>query len=186
MSGTTDIYEKVCGHFLLARLNVKGIFERAVVWIYEFSKSTGAHGLILNRPTSRRLDACAPAFAGTPMGAVPVFEGGPVESAMLCFVLRSREALSGGHSIRVGVPPEEILDEIHKPGVRAYGFVGHAEWTRGQLESEIAHGAWMRVRMDAAAWDAGGSGEFWSRLVAKIRRPEAELLLRAPAELRDN
>lgn len=186
MSLKKNIYDEVRGHFLLARLNVKGIFARAVVWIYEFSESAGARGLILNRPTTRRLDACAPTFAGTPLGEIPVFEGGPVESGMLCFVVRSRAALNGGCSVRVGAPPEEIQGEIHKPGVRVYGFVGRAEWARGQLEDEIARGAWMRARMNADAWDAGGSVDFWRRLVAKIRRPEAALLMRAPEDLADN
>lgn len=186
MGDGNGIYEKIRGHFLLARLNVKGVFARSVVWIYAFSESAGARGVILNRPLEKTLGTCSPNFAGTPLGEIPVFEGGPVGVNQLCFVLRSRAEPNGNYSIRLGVRAEEILDSIHNPGVRAYGFAGRAEWARGQLEDEIARGTWMRVRMDAAAWDAGGRIEFWRRLVAKIRRPEAALMLIAPADVGDN
>lgn len=186
MSGEKDIYEKVRGHFLLARLNVKGIFRRSVVWIYEFSEAAGASGFILNRPLEKTLASCAPFFSGTPLGNVPVFEGGPVGTRQLCFVMRSREALNGNHSVRVGVSKEELLDAVHKPGVNAYGFAGRAEWARGQLENELECGVWLRSRMDSAAWDAGGGEEFWRRLVQKSRRPESALMLRAPDDIADN
>ncbi|MGN0861249.1 MAG: YqgE/AlgH family protein [Candidatus Spyradosoma sp.] len=181
-----NVHDEIRGHFLLARLNVGGIFGRSVVWIYRFSEGEGASGLILNRPLGKTLAACAPMFAGTPAGSVPVFEGGPVEPDRLCFVVRSRGALDGNSSVRVGASPDEIRDVIFNPSVSVSGFAGRAEWARGQLEDELARGTWMRVRMDAEAWDAGGGLDFWRRMVAKIRRPEAALMLRAPAALEDN
>lgn len=183
---TTGIYTKIEGHFLLARLNVKGIFARSVVWIVEFCKEKGARGFILNRPTGKTLATCSPNFAGTPLGEIPVMEGGPVGTGQLCFVLRSRVSVDGTHNVRVGVRTEEIRDVIFNPGVRAYGFVGRAEWASGQLENEISRNTWMRVRMDPNAWDAGGAEDFWRRLAARIRKPEAALMLRAPADLSAN
>ena len=183
---SSKIYTEIEGHFLLARLNVKGIFARSVVWVVEFSEGKGARGFILNRPTGKTLGVCSPNFAGTPLGDVPVLEGGPVGSGQLCFVLRSRASADGKHHVRVGVRTEEIRDVIFNPGVRAYGFVGRAEWAPGQLEDEISRNTWMRMRMDADAWDAGGAEDFWRRLVAKIRKPEAELMLSAPSDLAAN
>lgn len=182
----SKIYTDIEGHFLLARLNVKGIFARSVVWIVEFSKEKGARGFILNRPMNRTLAACSPNFSGTPLGEIPMLEGGPVGVGQLCFVLRSRATADGNHNVRVGVRTEEIRDVIFNPGVRVYGFVGRAEWAPGQLENEIASGTWMRVRMNADTWDAGGAESFWRKLVEKIRRPEAALMLCAPADLSAN
>lgn len=174
------------GHFLLARLNVKGIFARSVVWIVEFSKEKGARGFILNRPTGRTLGLCSPNFSGTAEGEVPIFEGGPVGEGQLCFVARSRAMPDGNHNVRVGVRIEEIRSVMFNPGVRVYGFVGRAEWAPGQLEDEIACGTWMRVRMNADVWDAGGKENFWRTLVSRIRRPEADLMLCAPRDLAEN
>ncbi len=182
-----NLYEEVCGHFLVARLNVRGIFARSVVWIYRFSEKEGASGLILNRPLGKSLASCAPAFAGTAEGNVPVFDGGPVDKQRLCFVVRSFSDFRVHHSVRVGAALEEVHNRIFNPGVRVYGFAGRAEWARGQLESEIAAGTWMRVRMDAGAWSAGGGKNFWRSMVAKLRRrPEASLMLLSPENLEDN
>ena len=82
----SKIYTEIEGHFLLARLNVKGIFARSVVWVVEFSEGKGARGFILNRPTGKTLGVCSPNFAGTPLDDVPVLEGGPVGVGQLCFV----------------------------------------------------------------------------------------------------
>ena len=182
----SKIYNEIEGHFLLARLNVKGIFARSVVWIVEFSKEKGARGFILNRPMGKTLGTCAPNFAGTPLSEIPVMEGGPVGIGQLCFVLRSRVSLDGNTTVKVGVKTEDIRDVIFNPGVRAYGFVGRAEWAPGQLENEISRGTWMRSRMDASVWDLGGSEDFWRRLVSKKRRPDALLMLRAPLDLSEN
>lgn len=183
---TQSLYEKIRGHFLLSRLNVKGIFARSVVWIYEFSEKSGARGLILNRPIGRTLGECAPVFAGTSSGSVPVFEGGPVEPGKLCFLIRSRVGTDGNYSVRVGVRLEEVRDVFFNPGVCVYGFAGRAEWARGQLENEIARGTWMRAKMDPKIWDRFSGEEFWRQLVAKIRKPECELMLRAPEDLSQN
>ena len=184
---TGNIYEEVCGHFLVARLSVRGIFERSVVWIYRFSEKDGASGLILNRPLGKTLASCSPVFAGTAEGSVPMFDGGPVDKQRLCFVVRSFSDFRVHHSVRVGATLEDVHDRIFNPGVRVYGFVGRAEWSSGQLENELSAGAWIRVRMDANAWNAGGSEDFWRSMVAKLRRrPEAALMLRAPENLDDN
>lgn len=180
------LYAEVEGHFLLARLNVRGIFARSVVWVYEFSEKKGAKGLILNRPLGRTLGTCIPTFAGTPLSEIPVFEGGPVEASRLCFLMHSHTSVDGANRIKLGVSPEEIRGSVYNPGVRFYGFAGRAEWFPGQLENEIQRGTWMRVRMDADAWRKGGSLDFWKRLVAKIKKPEAELMLRAPENLSSN
>lgn len=186
MKKDSGLYAKVEGHFLLARLNVRGIFARSVVWVYEFSEKKGAKGLILNRPIGRNLGSCIPTFSGTPLSEIPVFEGGPVNADRLCFLMRSRTSVSGKGRIKLGISPEEIRASIYNPGVRVYGFAGRAEWVPGQLENEIRRGTWMRVRMDVDAWDEGGSLDFWKRLVSKIRKTEAELMLRAPKNLSDN
>lgn len=186
MKFNAKMYDRVRGHFLLARLNVKGIFARSVVWVFEFSEKKGARGLILNKPLGKKLASCAPTFAGTPLSEIPVYEGGPVEFDRLCFLLRSRMGADGNIAVRVGATAEEIRDVIYNPGVRVYGFAGRAEWEPGQLEDELLRNTWLRVRMDVEEWEKGRPEDLWRRLAAKTKKPEAELMLRAPENLNDN
>lgn len=186
MANEPNFYEKYEGHFLVARLNVRGTFSRSVVWLFDFSKEKGATGIIVNRPTGKNIGQCLSNFSGTPAGEVPVFDGGPVDSHKIAFLLRRRDFFSGNTHVKLGCSAEELADEISAPGVRAYGIAGHASWVPGQLEYELSCNVWFRAQMDAAIWDAGGGLVFWRRLVEKHGGVEAELMLRAPEDLSKN
>ena len=88
------IHDKVRGNFLLARLGVKGIFERSVVWISRFSRDEGAQGLILNAPMRRMLGECSPSFTGTPLARIPMHVGGPVGAAGLTLLACIRNPIT--------------------------------------------------------------------------------------------
>jgi len=181
-----NFYESIEGHFLVARLNVRGIFSHSVVWVFEFSKEKGASGIIVNRPTNLTAGQCLSNYSGTAIGGVPVFEGGPVEDHNIRFCLRSRDFFTGFTSVRYGVSAEELCEKVSAPGSRAYGFAGRAEWLPGQLEFEMSRHLWIRAKMDATLWDAGGGRIFLRRLVQKIGGTTGELMLRAPENLSQN
>lgn len=181
-----NIYKEVEGHFLVARLNVRGIFSHSVVWLFDFSKEEGANGIIINRPTSMTVGQCLSNYSGSALGGIPVFEGGPVGDHNIRFVLRSRDFFTGDTSVKYGISAEELCEQVSAPGVRAYGFAGHAVWAPGQLEFELSRNLWLCSRMDAAAWDKGGGRALWQRLVEKAGGTDAELMLRAPEDITQN
>ena len=181
-----EIYEKITGNFLLARLNVKGIFERSVVWISAFAKDAGARGIIINKPMMRRLAECTPTFAGTPLAQIPMFAGGPVEENRLAVLACIRNFLTGGNEIQIGLPPDKIRDLAHNPAASLMAFAGHAEWQPGQLENEIASGTWLHTRIDFALWLNENPENLWRKLLEQSKKLDAQILLRAPLRLEEN
>jgi len=129
-------------------------FSRTVLLVVAHS-AEGAVGVVLNRPSSMRVDEALPRLA--PVAAPEVlFMGGPVgDGALLALGAQSGcEEIEGVEEILTGV--ELIpLGEEGTPGCsleRARLFVDYAGWSPGQLEAEINRGDWVVV--DALPGDA--------------------------------
>jgi len=129
-------------------------FDRTVVFMLEH-REEGALGVIINRPDDDLDDSLVTA-AGGPLHRwndrlsepATVFSGGPVEPS----------ALMG---LAIGVPGDEPDHAMHviadiwsidlsaDPATAAAGatglriFRGYAGWGSGQLDAELAAGAWM-------------------------------------------
>jgi putative transcriptional regulator len=124
-------------------------FERTVVLLLEHAE-TGAFGLVLNRPTE--LDLLDPLPQWYSFAARPsvVFVGGPVEQERAIALAKAdAERTTNGWSpilgrvgtLNLNVEPGDVgpgLEEIRV-------FAGYAGWGAGQLESEVAAGAWFVV-----------------------------------------
>lgn len=180
------LYEKVCGNFLLARLCVKGIFERSVVWISHFSKKEGARGLILNRPMGRLLGECSPTFSGTGFARIPMYIGGPVESDRLAVLASARDQITGDTMIQFGLSPDRVRDFSLDVSARLFAFAGAAVWAPNQLEDELQAGTWLVVRPNFDAWNEIPATELWAYLLGKSKRLDAQIILRAPRDLSEN
>jgi putative transcriptional regulator len=130
-------------------------FERTVVLMIEH-RPEGALGVVLNRPSDLEVGAVLEEWAD--LAAVPsvLYVGGPVEPNGVLALGRSRgDRVVPGWSPVVGdvgtvdlhLQPEEV-----SPGVGGIRFfVGYSGWGAGQLEAELAEGAWLVV--DATADD---------------------------------
>ena len=186
LEGSDIIYEKVCGNFLLARLNVRGIFERSVVWISRFSREEGAHGLMLNAPMGKMLGECSPTFAGTPFARIPMHIGGPVDEMRLSVLASVKNLITGDRMLQLGLPPDRIRDLINDTSARLFAFAGAAAWAPKQLEDELAAGTWLVVRADFAAWENDSGRGLWETLLKNNKKLEAQLMLRAPRRLDEN
>lgn len=180
------LYEKVCGNFLLARLNVKGIFARSVVWISHFSKKEGARGLILNMPMGKLLGECSPTFSGTAFARIPMYIGGPVESERLAVLASLRDQITGDAMIQFGLPPERVRDLSLDVSARLFAFAGASVWAPDQLESELQAGTWLVVRPNFEAWNEVPAAGLWAHLLGKSKRLDAQIILRAPRNLSEN
>lgn len=150
------------GTLLIASLDLEDAnFKRTVVLLIQHSPSEGTLGLILNRPLGEKvalysLDELqrlagtseAGAEASADLGGL-FFQGGPVEPGYLFFLHRLDGLIKGGSEICDGVFLGGELDAVRseaavlnaeEPVLRFY--LGYASWREGQLEAEIAIGAW--------------------------------------------
>ncbi|MRJ78234.1 YqgE/AlgH family protein [Aeromicrobium sp. SMF47] len=125
-----------------------GPFLRSVVFLLDHDQD-GALGVIVNRPLdTAEVDDVLPDWAGLVNAPVCLFEGGPVamDSALALGVIADVPPLGWRQMAgRVGLidldGPLPASGELY--GLRV--FAGYAGWGPGQLEEEIAEGAWLVV-----------------------------------------
>lgn len=124
-------------------------------------------GIIINRPTEVRVAQLLPGLkrlAGLPD---KVYFGGPVEFETVWFLFRSAKPPANALRVMDGIclsANKDLLLQLldrDKPmdGLRVY--LGHAGWAPGQLEAEIAVGAWKLEHADSGAIFDGRSEHPW-------------------------
>ncbi len=124
-------------------------------------------GVIINRPTQLPVSHLFPDLKHLAQLHDRVYFGGPVELTSVWFLLR------------VATPPEhaiQAIDDIYisadrklllqllardKPMEGLRIFVGHSGWAPGQLEAEIASGAWTLEHATREAIFNGKSEHPW-------------------------
>jgi putative transcriptional regulator len=145
-------------------------FERSVVLVLDHDED-GALGVVINRPTPVDVAEVLPVWQ--PFATEPgvLFHGGPValDSALgLALVPDPNEEEPLGWRRVVGrlglvdldVPPEVLAAEVTDLRI----FAGYSGWDAGQLEDELAQGAWYVVsaRLGDGADGAFGPGDAFS------------------------
>lgn len=145
-------------------------FRRAVVLMLEHSDE-GALGLVLNRPTGIGAREAIPPPLGAALGEDEVIHsGGPVQPEAVIvladFVDPADAATIAFGSVGIVDPRGEAHELAGRVrSLRAFG--GYAGWGGGQLESEIAEGAWFDVEGRPADVFAADAGALWARVVAR-------------------
>lgn len=111
-----------------------GNFDRTVVYVLEHSDE-GAVGVVLNRPSPLTVDEPLPRWL--PLAAEPrvIFLGGPVNKSGAIGLLEVDGAVA---TVDLELEPD---DDAALGQLRV--FAGYAGWSAGQLENEIAAGAWV-------------------------------------------
>ncbi len=141
-------------------------FAHTVVFVLDHTDE-GAVGVVLNRPSNVQIASALPGWERLAVSPPMVFVGGPVQpTGVICL------ALSAG-SIET-VDPTVAPEEISAPVDQVRVFAGYAGWGAGQLEAEIAQGAWFVV--DGFPEDAmsGAPDHLWR---AVLRRQSGRLKL---------
>ncbi len=123
-------------------------FDRTVVLVLEHGEE-GALGVVLNRPSATALDDVLPEWRVLASDPKVVFVGGPVApEAVIALARGGREGvegwvdiLDGLGTIDLGKDPLDLGAPIDELRV----FVGYAGWGPGQLDEELAAGAWFVV-----------------------------------------
>lgn len=155
-------------------------FRHTVVLVGEHN-AEGALGVVLNRPLDVTVHQAVPVLADLVGPEEPLFEGGPVQptGTVLLAELAHPELADVLAFGNVGFLVGEVSSDV-RPGIRrARIFAGYAGWGAGQLEAEMAEGAW--IVEPAREEDVFGDMPdlLWSRVLQR-KGPEYRLLSKVP------
>ncbi len=157
-------------------------FVKTVLFIAAHTPKDGAIGLVLNRPTDRRVADLLPGQDLGPLTQLPVFFGGPVETEQLIFAAFCRDPktgiLQGYHHL--GLEEAQALLETSQSVVRAY--VGYSGWSKGQLEGELSQKAWLVGKPGSDVLSEKRCGLLWRDSVSGFG-PWFRLVAEAPEDL---
>ncbi|WP_069811084.1 YqgE/AlgH family protein [Streptomyces sp. TP-A0874] len=159
-------------------------FDRAVVLLLDHDEQ-GSLGIVLNRPTPVGVQDILGSWAELAGDPGVVFQGGPVslDSALgVAVVPGESDALSSGGPLgwrrvhgAIGLvdleaPPELLAAELGSLRI----FAGYAGWGPGQLEDELAEGAWYVVDSEPGDVSSPDPERLWR---AVLRRQRSELAM---------
>ena len=156
-------------------------FLKTIVFLSSHSEDHGTLGVILNRPTGKRLGDLDQQFQVVDFADVPVFEGGPVEKDKL--IVAGWEWLESPSSFKLyfGIDLEKaksLRDE--NPNIKLACFLGHSGWSPGQLENELDDDAWITHSLDYDLFTKMDKENLiWKKIVGSMS-DELRLLADAP------
>lgn len=155
-------------------------FRRTVVLLAAHARAEGAMGVILNRPLGRSLGEVVEAFAKSPLGGIPLYEGGPVGEKQVIFAGWNRTPGNRGFQIHFGLAAdkaEQLLKE--EPDARLRAYLGHSGWSAGQLERELGADGWIVARPDPERLASLDGAGLWRDFFTEAS-PEIRLWAEAP------
>jgi putative transcriptional regulator len=145
------LHQSVAGRLLLATPLLRDDnFMRTTVFIAEHS-SEGAVGVVLNRPSHTDVAGVLPGWESAVTSPAVVFVGGPVAQEGALAIARiggpvlpdsGFQPVVDGFGV-VDLETDSAMLAPHLAGMRVYA--GYAGWGPGQLDAEIAEGAWYVV-----------------------------------------
>ncbi|MFF2407426.1 YqgE/AlgH family protein [Streptomyces sp. NPDC058092] len=153
-------------------------FDRAVVLLLDHDEE-GSLGVVLNRPTPVGVGDVLMSWAGLTGEPGVVFQGGPVslDSALGVAVIPGDEGPLGWRRVygAIGLvdleaPPELLAAALGSLRI----FAGYAGWGPGQLEKELAEGAWYVVESEPGDVSSPRPEHLWR---AVLRRQRSELAM---------
>ena len=164
------------GRLLLATPLTGDFFRHTVVLVLHHDEE-GAHGLVLNKPLDARVSAVLPDWEPhvTPPNAL--FQGGPVgmDTAMgLVSIpgsagveppLGTSRLFGGLGLVDLDAPLPLVVPELS--GLRI--FAGYAGWSDGQLDAELAEGAWYVVDLEPRDPFQTEASRLWRDVLARQR-----------------
>ena len=149
-------------------------FRRAVILLLEYD-STGALGVIVNRPTDVALDTVLPEIAELKGRPETVFLGGPVARDRMILLVQTPKAPEAAAKVLDGLFITTNLDVLRelargpRDRVPFRAFVGYAGWGPGQLDAEARRGDWDVVPGDPAKVLAREPAKLWEQMRERAR-----------------
>lgn len=140
------------GKCLVAHPKLKGsLFDQSVVYIYQENRDIGAHGIILNKPSSWNLDYVFDYKGYEYPTNEPCYVGGPVSTTSIS-LLHSDEFYSANTvpiSNGVSISSDNIMfEKIYENNAPTDWrlFVGISGWAPKQLDREVyVNQSWLVV-----------------------------------------
>lgn len=124
-------------------------FMHTVVFLCDHDP-LGSYGLVLNRPSEKRVNDLGSKVQLLADRDDPLWIGGPVASDTLQVVHRLEEPIEGSMPILPGLylggEPDALdaaLCRVEDPKSRIRFVLGYSGWSAGQLQGEMAEGAWV-------------------------------------------
>ncbi|KUL53997.1 YqgE/AlgH family protein [Streptomyces sp. NRRL S-1521] len=167
-------------------------FDRAVVLLLDHDEE-GSLGVVLNRPTPVDVADILEGWGDLAGAPGVVFQGGPVslDSALGVAVVPGDEASAAGSRPRgggggdlvgfrrvhgaIGLVDLEAPPELLSPALGSLRiFAGYSGWGPGQLETELADGAWYVVESEPGDVSSPDPERLWR---AVLRRQRSELAM---------
>ncbi|NIW23234.1 MAG: hypothetical protein GWN29_00955 [Gammaproteobacteria bacterium] len=159
------------GDLLIATEQItEGAFAETVILLLHYADD-GAVGVAINRPTWVTTTELFPELEDTHRYRGPVYHGGPLARATVLALSASaqlaaedREPIVEGVYMSSNVGLFETLVEESNDGAELRFYAGHASWGPGQLDEELAAGAWHTVSASASLIFDSDPGSLWERL----------------------
>lgn len=153
-------------------------FVDTVVLLLE-ADADGAVGVVLNRPTPVPVEEVLPAWGEVVAEPEVLFQGGPVstDGALAVALLDDAAAVPGTGFRRVAgrfglVDLDTPMDAVAGRLAALRIFAGYSGWGAGQLEDEIAEGAWYVVPSEGGDLCREDATDLWRDV---LRRQPGEL-----------
>lgn len=144
-------------------------FRRTVVLLCQHDPDEGTFGFIMNRRLEQNAADFLPEEDVPALAKVAAFEGGPVAGNRLVFTDFQYDAAKAHAQVRHALGIEEaqrLVEDDEAGGLRA--FVGYSGWSEGQLEEEIAQGAWIIAPPAAESFLIDQCSNLWTRTLKRL------------------
>lgn len=165
-------------------------FRETVVLLCDHGPG-GALGLVVNRPSSVRLEEALPSVPALKGTGHRLFIGGPVEPRAVLLLLKLKEAPAATAPVMEGIylgGDPELIEKVlssSRPGESFRAYAGYAGWGPGQLESEMAVGSWATVKADSASIFERDSETLWEEMIRALAAPRIIRTGMAPPAVRE-
>jgi putative transcriptional regulator len=152
--------EKPNGLLLVAKPGLIDPNFRETVVLVSQTEDGSTVGVILNRPTARRLEATGE----------PISFGGPVMREVLVTLFRAERAPEAAsfhvlHGVYLSMHPQNIEKFAQDRRL----FAGFAGWAPSQLEDEMRRDGWYLLPANAELVFRRDTSGMWEELVRKAR-----------------
>jgi putative transcriptional regulator len=182
--GAVEGPEPVAGWLLVATpLLGDPHFSRTVVYLLEHDGG-GTVGVVLNRPSHTPVGQVLPDWHDAVSGPAVVFGGGPVQPDGALCLGQLQPGAEGIREVVDGVATVDLDGDVAviAPNARRLRvFAGHAGWAPGQLDDELAEGAWWVVPGSPDDLFSAEPKTMW-RQVLRRQRPPLNLISTYPAD----
>ena len=179
-------FHSLRGQLLLDSGQLTGsFFHRTVVLICQHDRE-GAFGLILNRPTDKKVGDALVADLPDSLKEQTLYLGGPVQAQALSY-LHSDTYLPEA-SVMANLELGHSLDSLvevgqsYSPTKQLRLYAGYAGWAPGQLEQELKRKAWVVHPASLELVFHAESKELWRRILRQKGNWHYRLLAEIPED----